>query len=1109
MYKLFTGKVHGLTGFVKKLLLVMRLIVLLLTTAILQVSASGFAQKVTIREEHASLEGVLAKIKMQTGYDFIYDEALIVSARPVTVKMTDVTLDKVLKACFEGQAFTYSILDKTIIVKDKPSSIFDKIRASMASISVEGVVLDDQNQAMPGVTVKEKGTGKGIITTANGAFKFNVTDENSILVFSFVGYQIKEILAKMLLANHTVILLRSDMNLTEVVINKGYYNTTKALNTGNVSTVSAKSIEQQPVSNPLAAMQGQVAGMFITQSSGVPGGDFKVQIRGQNSIANGNDPLYVIDGVPYSIAPQLQSDNNLNPTGGNPLNFINPHDIESIDVLKDADATAIYGSRGANGVVLITTKKGKAGETRVDFNVYQGIGKITRAVQYLNTVQYLQMRNEAFKNDGVQPDPAIDLDILGGNTWDPNSYTDWQKLLIGGTAHYSDAQGSISGGNELTQYTVGGGYHRETTVFPGTSSDQKGSLHFSVNSSSKNQRFKMVFTGNYIADFTTLPKVDPTSYLTTLAPNAPEAYLPDGALNWAGGSWRSGNPYAYLQQPYYGRTTNLLSNLILSYAIVKGLEIKTSLGYTNLQADQKVTIPLTSLDPLTGAVSGNSTFNHANTRSWIAEPQLNYKLTYGNHQFSALVGTSFQQSHNDGVKLLANGFSSDLLLGNLQAASKITPQSVTDIFYKYNAIYSRINYSFKEKYVVNLTARRDGSSRFGPGKQFANFGAAGAAWIFSKENWVAEHLKFLSFGKLRASYGSSGNDQVSDYTFLDRYNSTTNTYGGAQGLFPVSFFNPLLAWEQNTKMETALELGFLDNKLNFSASYYRNRSSNQLLDLTLSAVTGFAFISENLPATVQNNGLEFTLSTVNIQRDNFKWNTSFNLSIPRNKLVAFPDIANTAYNSVYIIGQPLTISRIYKYEGVDTQTGLYQFMGADGQLTSDPIMLTDEISVVDRAPKYYGGLQNSLSYKHFTLDFLFHFVKQKGANFEYVNVDGIPGSYAANQPVGVLTRWQNPGDISNIQRFNQDYSTITSSNAAAMSDQQFKDASFIRLKNLSLSYTLPNSWFDVLKVRNARFYFQGQNLLTITKYIGYDPENRDYTSLPPLKVYTMGLQITL
>ncbi len=1083
---------------------IMRLTVFFFFIALMNVSAKGTAQKVTLSLKNAPLVQVFDQLHARTGVRFLYNPQMMDRTVPVSVDVVDKPLGDVLNTCFKDQPLTYTIFENTIIIREKSPSLLDRLREAFVRTTVKGTVSDEQGQALAGVSVRENGSDNGVTTDQEGSFVLTVADD-ALIEFSYIGYEKLLLPVRKVAAQKTIRLRLANLSMKEVVVNKGYYSTTQALNTGDVSTVSSQAIEQQPVSNPLAAMEGRVPGLLITQNTGLPGGGFTVQVRGQNSIASGNDPFYVIDGVPYMSSPVLLANNNLNPAGGNPLNFINPRDIESIEVLKDADATAIYGSRGANGVILITTKKGKAGDPRVSINVYQGMGKITRAPQYVNTPQYLQIRHEAFKNDGADPDPSIDYDLFNENGWDTTRTIDWQKLLNGGTAHYTDVQGSVSGGSELTQYKVGLGYHRETTVFPLSTSDQKGSLHFNLNTSSKDRKFHLTLAGNYVYDQTGLPVVEPMNQMMFIAPDAPNPLNPDGSLNWANEGWTYGNPWSYFQQPYAGRTTNMVTNMQLSYTIVRGLDVRASVGYNNLQFDQTQIFPLSTIDPAAGLTSGEGVYNTANSRSWIAEPQLNYKVSFGKGQFSALAGTTFQQNRNQGTQLSGDNYTSDALLSNIQAASTVTVGPSTDITYKYNALYARLNYTWDDKYVVNLTARRDGSSRFGPGKQFANFGAAGVAWVFTKERWISDGLPFLSFGKLRASYGSSGNDQAADYTFFDRYNSTRYPYGGAQGLYPVSLYNPDLAWEVNRKLEIGLETGFLNDRISFSGSWYRNRSSNQLLGYPLSTVTGFASITENLPAIVQNTGFELVVNATVLRSAGFKWTASANLTIPRNKLVAYPGLENSSYRNRFIIGKPITIQRVYKFAGVDPQTGLYQVLGADGKLTSDPIPVTDDIATVNTAPSLYGGLQNSFTYGHFSLDFLWQYVKQTGLYFLYDD----PGMFSMYEPVTVLNRWQKPGDKAPIQRYSQDGSAETALGAAALSDQLYKNASYLRLKNLSFSYVLPSTWQRRLGLHNARVYLLGQNLLTFTPYKGYDPENQSQVTLPPLKVWTLGLDVTL
>jgi len=1092
----------------------MKLTGILLLATILHVSARGTAQTVTLEAKRTSLSQVFAAIKQQTGCVFFYSIEDLVDATPVSVQLRNTPLKQALEAILSNQPLTFNIQGNTIAITRKgPTSVLQSGDTSLLPppstyINIHGRVLDEAGKPLVAVTVTVKGTKVATSTNENGEFVLKNTDKDATLVFSSVNmvpFEVRVNGRGDLLVN----LKAKTSPLDEVQI-IAYGTTTKRFNTGNISTVKAEDIAKQPISNPLAAMEGRVPGMFITQNTGVPGGGFNVQIRGQNSIANGNDPLYVIDGVPYTSTLLNSLGSNIlgkssNSNIGSPFNYINPSDIESIDVLKDADATAIYGSRGANGVVLITTKKGISGKHQVDINFYSGFGKVTRKMKMLNTQQYLQMRNEAFKNDNAEPSIANqDYDLL---SWDTTRSTDWQKMFIGGTAHNTDAQASVSGGNTSTQYTIGGGYHRETTVFPGDYADQKGSVHFNLTSMSPDLKFKAVLSGSYVADNNNLPSVDAT-YVLNLPPDAPPVHNADGSLNWANSTWT--NPFSYLVSTFKSNANSLVSNGILSYLLLPGLELKTSLGYTNMQVNQIATTPQISIDPASWSfVKSSSSFVNNNIRSWIVEPQITYQMILGKGKLNALVGTTIQQNTNQGSILDATGFTSDLLLQNIRAASSVSVSSSTNTQYKYNAVFGRINYNWEDKYLLNLTARRDGSSRFGPGKQFANFGAVGAGWIFSKESFIQNNLPFLSFGKLRVSYGTTGNDQIGDYRFLDLYNSygVPRPYQGTSVLVPTNLFNPDFAWEINRKLEGGLELGLLKDRIFFSGSYYRNRSSNQLVGYPLPSVTGFTSIpAYNLPATIQNTGFELSLNTVNIKTKNFSWTSSINLTIARNKLIAYPNFSTSPYSNTLVVGQPLTITKAYHLAGVNDTTGIYQFADSKGNLTYSPANATDKTDIINTAPVYYGGLENSFNYKGFQLDVFFQFVKQTGINYLY---DFLPGASLVNQPVTVLNRWQNPGDHKLIERFNQDYNLYDAYSYARLSNQAYSDASYIRLKNLSLSYELPGNWKHKIHVSNCRVYLQGQNLLTITHYIGYDPENQSPSNLPPLRMMTGGIRVTL
>jgi len=1087
-----------------KMLRVMKLTAILFFIACIHVSAHGLAQDhVTFAGRDVPLEQVFSAIKKQTSYLFLYNESYMKYARKVTISVKNASIKEVLDECMKDQPFDYNIEGKTIFLVNKPEPVKVKSQTTLGNlIEVKGRVVDESGEPIVGANVTIKGTSQGTATDENGYFSLAVIDENAVILVSSIGYEAHE----MRVSGKTTlnISLRKAINSLDETVVIAYGSTTKRLNTGNVTSVKSTEIENQPVSNPLAALEGRVPGMVITQTTGMAGGAFKVQIRGRSSINPqvGNNPLYIIDGVPYT-SQSLSNQTGVN--GGSPLNFINPSDIESIDVLKDADATAIYGSRGANGVILITTKTAKTGSTKVNFNGYSGIGKVTRTAKLLNTQQYLEMRHEAFHNDAVLPTSANAPDLL---VWDTTRYTDWTKELIGGTARFTDGQISFSGGNANTQFLLGGGCHNETTVFPGTFSDKKINAHFNIINTSVNQRFKLSTSGSFLADKNnSLGNGDPTSYISSIAPDAPKIYNADGTLNWANGTWGfNGNPYANLLVKYLGKTYNLISNTLLSYRILNGLDFKLGLGYNNMQYNEILATPIAFNDPSSGINTGSSEFINQSLTSFIAEPQITYEIKIGDGKLTSLVGTTLQSNTNQAHYLFADGITSDALLENSQAATSLRSVD-TKSQYKYNAIFGRLNYVFRNKYLLNLTGRRDGSSRFGPGKQFSNFGAIGAGWIFSKENFIQQHFSFLSFGKLRASYGTSGNDQIGDYQFLDLYKNSSYSYQGLVGLYPNNLFNPDFAWEINKKFELGLEVGLIKDRIFISLDYFKNRSTNQLVGYSLPALTGFTSITNNLAAKVENSGIELLVNTSNISTQNFKWSTSFNISIPKNKLVEYPNFSSSSYANTYVIGQPLTISKVYHWLGVNDTTGLYQYSNSKGNPTYSPTT-TDRTVIINTAPKYYGGIQNTFEYNGFQLDLLFQFVKQIGSQYLF-NI--LPGSFGNNQPISVLNRWQNSGGGPvNYQMFSQKFTNAFKEYTnAKTSDFIYGDASFIRLKNVSISYQLPKRWKQKAHLQNCRLYVMGQNILTITRYKGNDPENQSPNNLPPLKVLTIGIQIGL
>jgi TonB-linked SusC/RagA family outer membrane protein len=965
---------------------------------------------------------------------------------------------------------------------------------------VQGKVTDEQGKPLPGATVKIKNGNMVAFTDKEGKFRFSDVPFKGVLTVSFIGFQSVDFLVPTNSTSDIIILLKADANTLNEVQVIGYGKTTKRLNTGSVSTVSSKDIEDQPVTNLLSALSGRAAGVSVQTTNGLPGGSTTIQIRGKGSILAGTDPLYVIDGVPFS-STFLNANSGINASSINgeisPFNSINPDDIESISILKDADATAIYGSRGANGVVLITTKKGKAGESKVDLNISHGINKVADMPSVLNLQQYLTIRKEAFANDGLTPssDPASPGYAPDLTVWSQTQATNWPKYLLGGTGNTTDIQGNVSGGDKNTVFSVGGNFHSEKTYLPGDNLYQRGGIRYSIQHTSTNNKFSIALSGTYNSDRNQL--VNPAFSIEGdlfLPPNFP-LYDAAGNINWAYGL----NPLADIKAQTKIKTDNLVTNLTLTYKFSADLAFTNNAGYNKINIDQVQTFPLSSQNPQYSPVN-YANFSNSSNESLIEEPQLNYKKQFGPGTLNVLAGGTYQTSLNTGLVINASNFSSEELLQNLGSAGTINSASNSYLQYKYVSAFGRVNYNISDKYILNASIRRDGSSRFGPGNEFGTFGAVGAAWLFSQEDRIKNTLPFLSFGKLRGSYGIVGNDQITDYQYLSTYSSSGFVYQGISGLQPSRIANNDFHWEVDKKLEFALETGFAKDRILFSADYYQSRSSNQLVAYTIPTITGFSSYTANLPAVVQNTGWEFELKTKNIDAANFKWTTSFNLTIPKNKLVSFENLANSSYANLLVIGQDIT--RIYGFllSGIDPKTGNAVYAPQPGSTSSDPYYYS---TIGKQTPDFFGGIGNTFSYKSWSLDIFGQFTKQMAPG----DIEYTPGVFINNYQY-ILNRWQYPGEVTNVPKA----STIADYYYRYSSANYF-DASYFRLKNVALSYALPAKWLKQLAVSSLRIYVQGQNLYTWWHKQSpfLDPESGASgatTSLPPVKSLVAGIQLT-
>lgn len=689
------------------------------------------------------------------------------------------------------------------------------------------------------------------------------------------------------------------------------------------------------------------------------------------------------------------------------------------------------------------------------------------------------------------------------------------KKLLGNIAHLNDVNLSISGGQGGTSFLISGNFHNETSIYPDSRSTNKENFHYSLNHLSTDGKFNISLSGIVDATQINLPSGANSlgGFAYSIVPNFP-AYDSLGKLNWM----RSQNPYGVLNQTYSSNTLTLTSNLLLRYNILPGLDAKASLGYTLVQTSDDNVQPLSAFNPNpnSGAFSHHIVDLFRNTTINF-EPQLTYNTHVSKGRFDIVAGSTIMKTVGQMPFYLdAYNFPSDVYINNLVLAGKsLVSNSYTA--YHYLSLFSRASYNWDDRYILSGTFRRDGSDRFGADHRFGNFGAIGGAWIFSNESFW-NNLPFLSFGKLRGSIGWVGSDNVDNYSYLSYYTGiTTGTYNGGAGVTPGHLSNANFGWESTSKIDAAVELGFFKDRLLVTTSYFRNRTFNQIVQYPVSGQTGFGSYTANLKAAVvQNKGWEVELTSINIKNNNFRWNTSFNITLPNNKLLKYDNVEQSPFSDRLIVGE--TINGIYKYHytGIDPATNLptYQDGNNDGYPTSTATYLAtpalaiygqgDLYYVGSRDPKYYGGLTNTISYKGIQLDFTFQYTV--GAKKEsYLSTVSQPGRFVGitgNLPEKALEQIKSwgLGKAFISSNFVPQYAFFITS-----SDKLIQDASFVRMTNAALSYNFTGKVVKSLHASALRAYIQAQNLFVISKYDGFDPES-GASAVPPLLRINFGIQ---
>lgn len=947
-----------------------------------------------------------------------------------------------------------------------------------AQRTINGQVTNEAGETLIGASVLVPETSIGTITDYDGNYELDVPEETTHLIFSYTGYATQ----KFGVWNNStldVTLSESAALLDEVVV-IGYGTTSKRNLTDNVVKLTAKDIEGVPVANFQSTMSGKAAGVRITPTNGKVDAGLNISIRGIASISAGSQPLYVLDGVPLiNINESTAAGSNMNP-----LLSLSATEIESIDILKDASSAAIYGARGANGVVLITTKRGKKGKAVVSLNASTGMSQPTNLVKWLNTEQYLELfREAAAYQEGWGPDYIEELFVdLAGGTEVGTVDTDWNDVAFrDGTQSNVDA--SISGGDEKTTYYFGGSFNDTKGILLGNNLDR---ISGRVN---VKHDFNNLLTAGLNIGYskTSIDRINNDNAFTTplqaiaqspLSPPRLEDGTPfDGTLY----------PNFLLEEDHGGIKTNLRRVTGKAFAelrILDNLKFNSDLGYDmSLTTENQFRGSLTPFQSTNGEAFSLS----ATTESYVFANYFTLNQALGtNNLVNLVVGMEYNDTDRSVTSVTGNEFPSDDLQ-TINSAAEITAGEGLFTEYNFLSYFARATFVFRDKYFLKGSIRRDGSSRFGRNNRFGTFPAVSVGWIISEEG-ILKNSKALSFLKLRASYGQLGNSEIGNFPSQFLFGGVS--YNQRPGLAPTQPGNDNLTWEKSNQFDLGLEFGLFDNKITGELDYYNKQTDGLLFEVPLPGSAGASSINQNI-GELESKGIELILSTEVFARNKFNWHTSFNIAKNNIEIINLPnDNADIILGrNINRVGESVLSFYMPEYAGVDPDNGdaLYYINGTEGdRTTTNDVGEAERIVAGQPNPDWIAGLTNRLSFGGVDLDFTFvgewgASIYNGGGRFQSAN-----GNFEDNQTIDQLNRWQNPGDITNVPQ-----ARLFGFNGYAHSTRWLEAVDFIRLRHITLGYTLPTDLVAKAGLQSAKIYVTGVNLLTFTDYTGYDPEGRD------------------
>lgn len=993
-----------------------------------------------------------------------------------------------------------------------------------AQQSITGTVTDTNGEPLVGATVViSDRPDAGASTDVNGQFTLTV-QPGDVLVVTYIGYRTQQVAVDDR-TEYDIVLELDDQMLGELVV-VGYGVQQRSDLTGSIASVSGEQIQNQPVASIDGALQGRASGVFVSTPSGTPGAGITMNIRGQTSISGSSEPLYVIDGVPV-----ISEDHSILFSGGqatNSLADLNPNDIESIEILKDASATAIYGSRGANGVVLITTKRGQAGQSNIGFSMYTGFQQVTNKIDMHSSQEFLELMNDAARQDnrdlGTNYSDTHVSDMWGYDPSDPDlQNTVWYDEIFR-TAPISNYELNASGGTETTRYFTSLSYFDQEGAQHGTGFERiSGRLNLDTEVTDWLDLGASITLNRTLQDRVIN---DNSLYGVVINSLAGDPLMPvyeeDGSyadpfhyFGW----WMLDNPMLIANEyQRFTNTTRGIGTIFGVASITDQLSLRTSINidYTGLE-DEAYT-PIISRESQNAQRNGFGTFGTTQDFTWLIENYLSYANTFGDrHGVNGVLGTSFQQSNRDFSSINAQGFPSDQFI-KLGVASQVTSASTSGTSWGLASYFFRGNYSFDDRYLVTVTGRLDGSSRFGENFRYGFFPSASFAWRMGNESFM-QNQDIFSELKPRISFGITGN-QEGIGNFASRGLFGVSDYRATPTLIPIQLSNANLTWESTRQLDIGVDIGLFNDRVNMSADYFVKNTEDLLLNRLIPGISGFSSVTDNI-GEVRNTGFEFDVRGAVISRADFSWTSSFNISFIQNEVVRL-EVNDQVLSDSHILseGHPIGTFYLIDHEGVDPETGNMRWIDKndDGVIDSG-----DRMIVGNAQPDFFGGFGNSLAYRGFDLNVLFQFTygndvfNHSRASYENLGWSRF-GTGGFILPDGnnhrlADERWMEPGDVTDIPR-----ASLSNKNWREYSTRWLEDGSYLRLKTLTFGYNFTPEITQRLGMRNLRVYMQGQNLLTFTSYTGLDPEvnqnarnpllaGSDFGTLPQVRTISFGINL--